>query len=862
MSRSGFRICLLLLFCLSGSAALGYQVVWSRMFTSGLGHEFPAVLAVVGAFMGGMGIGAWAFDAVVSRSQSPGRWYGLLEIIIGAWAFGSVALIPLVNQSTPFLIGLESSWWRHWTVAFLLPFLALLPATAAMGATLPAMERFLAPFTAGDRCIGSLYAANTLGAVTGILASTFLVMPALGFRKTSWLLGVVNVLCGIAALVLSRVTSAPGRIAESIHGNSSSKPKSAHVLPPLRLAATVFLTGLLGIGYETVGVRVLAQILENTIYTFAAVLSVYLLGTSVGAALYQRFGGSARPRLLLFDLLGGLSVSCMLGVLAAAHSPSIYDACRSVLGDSKGAVLVAEMALAVAVFGLPTILMGATFSHLVQAARCKEGGVGRAAALNTFGGALAGALFSVALLPLLGSKWTFVSISLGYLVLLPGITGWRWGLLLAPLVLLFLLPNDLRLAQVPPGGKLLAYREGVMASVSVVEDATANRTLRVDNRFQMGGTGAAEAEYRQAHIPLLLHPSPRRALFLGLGTGITCGPASLYPELVADGVELIPEVVEVLDYFEPHNFWPARNPRLKVHVADARRFVRATKASYDVIVGDLFHPARDGAGSLYTLEHFQAIRQRLAPGGLFCQWLPLHQLDEDMLRVITRTFLEVFPDAQAYLLRFNVDAPVVGLVGSLEPRRYATDSVERRLATPELEAHLKKLPLADSLRLFGNLIAGPKELREFARQAPLSTDDWPSVGFSAPAFVYQKHPTPYGRLLTLLRHGATSPAEVLQLDLEADQFVSRLTKYIRARDVYLKGLIEEAEGRSTQAIDAFVESARLSEDFSSGYAQCLTLASLQAKARPEEARKLLQRLIEAQPSRTIAREMLERLFEK
>jgi spermidine synthase len=860
MSRFGLRISLLLLFFFSGSAALGYQIVWSRMFATGLGHEFPAVLAIVCAFMGGMAIGAWVLNPVVSRSQKPGRCYGLLEIIIGVWAICSGPLIPFINQSTPHLIGLGPSPLRHWALALLLPFIALLPATAAMGATLPAMERFLSPFAAERRCIGALYAANTLGAVVGILVSTFVILPALGFEKTAWLLGAINIVCGVTALVLAKETDGAGAVVQSPHSSLRSKHDSNHSVSSIRLGATLCVTGLLGIGYESVGVRVLSQVLENTIYTFAAVLSVYLLGTALGAALYQRFGGHARSGLLLTNLLGSLSLSCMFGVLAAMYSQTIYDACRAALGDGKAAVLLAEMFVAGSVFGLPTVFMGATFSHLVQAAQRKEGGVGRAFALNTFGGALAGVLFSVALVPRIGLKWTLVSISLGYLPLLPTIMGWRWGFLLAPLVLMLALPSNLRLVQVPVPGKLLEHRDGVMASVSVVEDATANRTLRVDNRFQMGGTGAAEAEYRQAHIPLLLHPSPKRALFLGLGTGITCGAASLYPDLIADGVELVPEVVEVLHHFEPYNFSPLRNARLKIHVADARRFVRTTKASYDVVVSDLFHPARDGAGALYTVEHFQAIGQRLAPGGLFCQWLPLHQLDEGMLQIITRTFLQVFPKAQAYLLRFNVDAPVVGLVGSFEPRRYSDQWVEQRLGAPELEAHLRKLPLADSLRLFGNLIAGPEELRAFAGQAPLNTDDQPRIIFGAPEFVYQKHATSYGRLLTLLRYQTVKPAEVLTLKPDADRFVSRLTSYIRARDLYLKGLVDDLEGRSTQAIDAFVESARLSEDFSSGYAQCLTLASLQAKTRPDEARKLLQRLVEAQPSRTIAREMLLRLF--
>src|ERR1051325_2646006 len=136
---------LYLLFFFSGSAGLGYQMVWSKMFATGLGHELPAVLAVLGAFMGGMALGAWRLDRLLARSRSPGGWYGCLEILIGIWGLLTTLLIPLANQVALPLIGLEPSPLRHWLIAFLLPALVLLPATAAMGATLPAMERFVSP---------------------------------------------------------------------------------------------------------------------------------------------------------------------------------------------------------------------------------------------------------------------------------------------------------------------------------------------------------------------------------------------------------------------------------------------------------------------------------------------------------------------------------------------------------------------------------------------------------------------------------------------------------------------------------------------------------------------------------------------
>src|SRR3989440_4042100 len=496
------------LFFFSGSAGLGYQMVWSKMLATGLGHEMPAVLAIICAFMGGMAIGAWTLDGVVARSQRPDRWYGLLEIFIGLWGLLSTALIPIANQSALRLIGVEPSPWRHWSVAFALPFLALLPATAAMGATLPAMERFVAPLTANRRCVGALYAANTMGAVVGTLVAALVIVPALGFRRSAWLLAAVNALCGVAALALGARTAMSAQTADA-KPSSPGPIKFARAVPAVRfpftssrLGLTVFATGLLGIGFETVGVRVLSHVLENTVYTFAAVLSVFLAGTSIGAALYQRFGRRLAHQFLLTDLLCAVSLSCLSGVMAGSRSQAINDRLRAALGDSKPGVLVAEMAVAAAVMFLPTVFMGATFSHLAQTARGNDGGVGRAAALNTFGGALAPALFSVLLLPLVGSKWTLVLISLGYLTLLPRVAGWRWGLLAVPVALTFALPADLHVHQAPPGGRVAVYREGVMASVAVVEDAHRDRVLRVNNRFQMGGTAATAAEYQigRAHV--------------------------------------------------------------------------------------------------------------------------------------------------------------------------------------------------------------------------------------------------------------------------------------------------------------------------------------------------------------------------
>jgi len=426
--------------------------------------------------------------------------------------------------------------------------------------------------------------------------------------------------------------------------------------------------------------------------------------------------------------------------------------------------------------------------------------------------------------------------------------------------LMIVLPLRLQIIDLPEAGRLLDYREGRMATMAVVEDATRNRTLRVNNHFQMGGSGAADAEYRHAHMPLLLHPDPRRALVLGTGTGITTGGALVHSNLVVDSVELLPEVLAFLPQFEPWNRSPQTHPAARLHAADARRFVKLATNRYDVVIADLFHPSQEGAGSLYTREHFSAIRQTLTTNALFCQWLPLHQLDEPTLKSIIRTFTSVFPECQAYVLRFNVDAPVLGLIGFSASPRYGSHWVEQRLAQSSAEPEIKRLALADSIRFFGNLVAGSADLVAYSQNAPLNSDDHPVVTFQAPRFAYSRKGNSYDRLLRLLEQIKTDPAAALHLENSEQEFAAKLRSYFNARNTYIRGLVAQAEKREDEAIQRFIESARLSPDFTPGYAQCLSLASLQARDNPEKARALLERLVEAQPDRPVAHEMLKRLF--
>jgi spermidine synthase len=457
-----------------------------------------------------------------------------------------------------------------------------------------------------------------------------------------------------------------------------------------------------------------------------------------------------------------LALACLAGAASLWGAEALKAQALAVLGAGMPAALAAEALLAAMAFLLPTLLMGALFSHLATQARGAGIGLGLALGVNTLGAAAAPVLFGVLMLPAIGAKAALLVIAGGYLLLaLP--FGQPRGIRLpiaigTALAALAWLAPPLAFVSVPEGGRVLSYREGAMAAVSVVEEGDGTRRLRINNRQQEGSNAAWSADARQALLPLLLHPAPKRALFLGLGTGTTATAATLDPALSVEAVELLPEVVDAAAWFAAPG--QARNDRLHIVTADARRFVRAGSTHYDLIVSDNFHPARSGSAALYTVEHFHAVRERLAADGLFFQWLPLHQLDAPTLRSIVRAFLTAFPNGGALLATHSLETPVLGLVGHAAEGRFDLARLRQRVA----DAHRwpvdpAGLGLTDEYAVLGSLVAGPQALQRLAGDAPPNTDDHPIVAYLAPRATYAPAEPPRERLSALMADLSLEPQE-------------------------------------------------------------------------------------------------------
>ncbi|MFM8418784.1 MAG: hypothetical protein ACKOEQ_01505, partial [Verrucomicrobiota bacterium] len=710
---------------LSGASALGLQLAWTRRLAVTMGHEWPATLAVFTAFFLGMAAGAWGLSGRIRRSPRPWLWLAGLEVGIASWALLSVPWLRWLGESSAGWTGAEPGWARFAAVAALVTAAGLLPGTVAMGATFAAFERTWALRAKDPQAstghVGALYAWNTAGAVAGVVAALAWLQPALGLAGATVAAAAGNVL----AALLGSWKAANG--ANGARGTDRTDLGQAR-----RWVAWLGLGGFLGMGLEVVGIRVLAPVLGGTVYSQAVVLGVWLAGTAAGATPWVR-GWLGRGQGM------GLALGWVAATAWAAWAMELGSA-WVMTGEPQGGFWQGwwrEWALVAAVAGPVSAVSSAWFVRGMERAMASGMASGRAVGWNLLGATLAPCVWGTVAVPMLGERGAWAALMLAGAVL-----GWvlgvrstdgdrglsrsRWWMagLATALMAVGGIPG-LDLSSPPPGARRVRRLSGMSDTVEVWEWPDRSRTLAVNRRMTMGGTATAAAAARHAHVPLLLHPGPKTALFLGLGTGISFAAAGAHPGLKADGVELVPEVVQVLGEFAPEN---TLGPGLRVVTADARRFVRAPGAAYDVIVSDLFHPERDGAAWLYTEEHFRAMRSRLAEGGVACQWLPWFQLDARSRASVAAAWLKVFPGSEAWLLRWTtLDTPVVGLVhgaGRVTPRDWGG-----RVGTGPLREALRRSGLTDGWQLWGcwagpatSLVRGPVEA---------NTDDRPIVLWTA-----------------------------------------------------------------------------------------------------------------------------------
>ena len=847
----------LLIMLFSGFSGLGYQIIWTQQSALWLGHESTAVLAVVTAFFGGLALGALLIGMHTEKSNTPIRWYVSCEWIIASW--GLILAFSMHPLSTWLvnIIGSQPSPIWQWSAIFIVSFFLLLPATASMGATLPAMHRVMSA-SSNNKSISILYASNTIGAVIGVLIVAFYFIPKVGLINSSLICVGMNLISGALSLAIFNKK-------EILKFNDNYlilKTQQRNTWPLLQL----FFTGLLGIGFEIIATRILSQVTEGTVYTFSTILAVYLICTSIGAAFHRSiFSKKVDEDHSEAYLFGALTLACLASTASVWYLERIQSFCLESLGNNVSTALITELILAVCTIGPPAIVMGAVFVFLCN--RTSELGINFSKSLgyNLVGATVAPIIFGVLVLPAIGQKNTLLVIALIYLLLVKP-KQWNsvffWFAASAVLASFYLI-SPLALIDIPRGGRVIKYEEGVMAAVSIIEDKQGIATLRINNRQQEGSSATLRVDARQALLPILLHAKPKRALFLGLGTGVTASSAALLSDLSVDAAELLPEVINASEYFTKSLIQSKSDSNLNIINTDARRYVLTSHTSYDIIIADNFHPARSGSGSLYTVEHFASIANLLTDMGIFCQWLPLHQLDLDSLRSIVKSFMTIYPNGWAMLANNSLETPVIGLVALNSSSKFDLDVIRNRLSNIDLPQQLKYIGIEDEYALLGGFIANSNSLNKFSESAALNTDDQPIVSYSAPMITYWPNSTPRERLVYLIRHLSISPNDVVDLSSMNDS-TFQLASYWHARNAFIE-LGQHIDPQSdpneimNKTKEPLLSILRISPEFRPAYDPLLMMALSLTETDKLSSISLLKALQAIQPKRTESTDMLNQL---
>jgi spermidine synthase/tetratricopeptide (TPR) repeat protein len=275
------------------------------------------------------------------------------------------------------------------------------------------------------------------------------------------------------------------------------------------------------------------------------------------------------------------------------------------------------------------------------------------------------------------------------------------------------------------------YREGTTATVGVIEtpaNGGVQRVLIINGKPDASSVADLPTQVLLGQLPMFLHDDPKRALVIGLGSGVTAGSVLRHPIERVDGVEISPEVVEAAETFSETNGRPMDDPRFHLTVDDALTMLQLTDRRYDVIVSEPSNPWIAGIGSLYTSEFFALCRERLSDDGLMVQWFHLYEMDDEMFRLVLRTFQSAFPHVSIWS-PLSTDVILIGSAREINPDE---DRWQRLWGQPEVRSDLERIGIGRPSTLYTLQVMDGDNVRRYADEGPLNTEDLPRLEYGAP----------------------------------------------------------------------------------------------------------------------------------
>src|SRR5215469_12504088 len=730
---------LLLLFGASGCAALIYEVVWYQELQLSIGATSVSLGILLSTFMGGLCIGSiWLPKRTASRH--PLLVYAALEAGIAVFALLVHMLLPFLNRI--YFAGAEHGLGGMLSRG-LLAAIFMLPATILMGASLPAIVRWVEATPDGVALWGFLYGANTLGAVLGSLIAGFYLLRVYNMGITTAVAAAINLAVAAISFALAKRTnsSAPVVIAEE-------RADDSHSNWPVYL--TIALSGATALGAEVVWTRLLGMLLLATVYVFSIILAVFLAGLAIGTAAGSALLKRIRPQ----AALGWCQILLAIGMAWTAYSIihtlpywsdevlTTQDAWRMYALDLKRCIWAI----------LPsTLFWGASFPLACAAvARPAEDSgrtAGRIYAANTLGGIAGALLVSLWMIPAFGSSQTerallVVALLSGLVALIPSMkrSFGAWAALAACLIVGALLTWDID----PIPGELIAYgrRMGLNAGQSTILYTKEGRNSSVAiSQWNNGAiyvnlifhdTATTEIydmklQRMVGHLPALLHPNPKSVLGIGFGAGVSAGTFTRYPGIQKITVCEIEPVIPPAStrFFGPQDYRVALNPKTRIVFDDARHYLMTTNEKFDVIASDPLDVFVKGTAALYSVEYFQSVRRHLNPGGMFSLYVPLYETDEPTIRSELKTFFDVFPYGSVWANLRDGEGYDMVFMGQAEPLKIDLDRVQARYDLPEhgpVRQSLREIGVENLFDLFSTYSGSASDLAPYVRGAEVNTD--------------------------------------------------------------------------------------------------------------------------------------------
>jgi spermidine synthase len=741
---------LLLLFVASGCAALIYEVVWFQLLQLVIGSSAVSLAVLLGTFMGGMCIGSFLLPRYIRAREHPLRVYAYLELGIGAMGL-------LILFGMPLLSSVYTAWGGSGVFGLVFRGVAasicLLPPTIMMGATLPAMSRWVETSPQGVAWLGYFYGGNTGGAVIGSLLAGFYLLRVYDMATATYVAVALNVFVGALALVVARISAYDGASAEKETAKAADGAWAVYV--------AIAISGGTALASQVIWTRTLSLLFGATVYTFSLILAVFLFGIGIGSSLGSVLArGLERPRLALGWVQMLLCAAIAWASYTLALSLPFWPIDPSI-SVSPWYNFPLDLARAFWVVLPASILWGASFPLALASVASKGqdparlvGGVYAANTVGAIVGALGGSLLMVTLLGTQHSQQVLIILSgLAALLVLEPLqstseSGQRrsaWAgtlpIVVAAVVAALLARNVPELPKILVAyGRYAATRaqqnidviymgEGWNASVAVTR--LPGGILNYHNAGKVQASSEPQDMRLQrmlGHLTTIITKNPtKKVLVIGCGAGVTAGAVSIDPyleqETIAEIEPLVPKVVST--YFAEHNFNVIANPKVRVQLDDARHYLMTTREKFDSITSDPLDHWVKGAAMLYTREFFEIVKEHLNPGGVVTLFVQLYESNTAAVKSEIATFMEAFPNGIVWGNTQDGRGYDLVLMGTVDPLQINVDEIQAKLNRPEyapVARSLAEVGLGSAVDLFSTYAGRGADIGGWTRDAIINRD--------------------------------------------------------------------------------------------------------------------------------------------